>query len=303
MILKCHTKAHFDNVMSFKDFGGVVGEECHCAPHGVDIILKSVSGALECVDEVLSGRATNAYALIRPPGHHAEPDKAMGFCFFNNIAIAARYAQAKYSGLAHAARKVAIVDFDVHHGNGTQTIFWEDPSVLFISIHQDSNYPIGTGKATERGLGKGHGFNINVPLPPGSGRGAYAAAMDRVVIPALDAFGPDLILVSSGFDASYLDPLSAMMASSDDYRGITSKLVAAAAKHCAGRLIFLHEGGYSEVYVPYCGLAVLEALSGIESGLKDPMIEEVYNYGYQELQAHQDLVIQQSAALVKDIAP
>lgn len=248
--------------------------------------------------QVLSGRATNAYALIRPPGHHAEPDKAMGFCFFNNIAIAARYAQAKYS-----VRKVAIVDFDVHHGNGTQTIFWEDPSVLFISLHQDSNYPIGRGLATERGQGKGHGFNINVPLPPGSGRGAYAAAMDRVVVPALNAFGPDLILVSSGFDASYLDPLSSMMASSDCYRAMASKLVAAAAKHCAGRLIFLHEGGYSEVYVPYCGLAVMEALSGIQSGVKDPMIEEVYNYGYQELQAHQDLVIQHSASFVKDIAP
>jgi acetoin utilization deacetylase AcuC-like enzyme len=247
---------------------------------------------------VLTGRATNAYALIRPPGHHAEPDKAMGFCFLNNVAIAARYAQAKYS-----VRKVAIVDFDVHHGNGTQKIFWEDPSVLFISIHQDSNYPIGTGLATERGEGPGHGFTINVPLPPGSGRGAYAAVTDQVVVPALDAFIPDLILASSGFDASFLDPLSSMMASSEDFRNITHKLVTAAAKHCAGRLIFMHEGGYSEVYVPYCGLAVVEALSGLDSGVKDPMLEDVYNRGYQELQAHQDLVIQRSAAFVKDIAP
>ena len=282
--------------MTFNDFGGVVGEECHVAPHGVEIILKSVSGALVCVDEVLSGRATNAYALIRPPGHHAEQDKAMGFCFFNNIAIAARYAQIKYG-----VEKVAIVDYDVHHGNGTQAIFYDDPSVLFISLHQHSNYPLGTGLVTERGVAAGLGYNINVPLPPGSGRGAYAAAMEEVVVPALEAFGPDLILVSSGFDASYLDPLSSMMASSEDYRSITSKLVALAAAHCRGRLIYLHEGGYSEAYVPYCGLAVMEALSGIESGVKDPMLQEVQHYGYQDLQPHQHHVIQLSAALVRDI--
>jgi acetoin utilization deacetylase AcuC-like enzyme len=148
--------------MSFEFQGGVIGEECMAAPHGVDIVLKSVSGALVCVDEVMCGRAQNAYALIRPPGHHAEPDKAMGFCIFNNIACAARYAQAK-----HQARKVAIVDYDVHHGNGTQAIFYEDPSVLFISLHQHSNYPVGSGLESERGRGAGEGYNINVPLPPG----------------------------------------------------------------------------------------------------------------------------------------
>ena len=179
----------------------------------------------------------------------------MGFCIFNNIAISAEYARAKYN-----ARKICIVDYDVHHGNGTQEHFYERDDVLFISIHQDGNYPLKSGSMKEIGSGRGEGKTINVPLPPGSGHGAYMEAFKSVVTPAVNAFAPDLILVSSGFDASYMDPLARMMLSSESFRLMARSLVALADTHCRGRIAFFHEGGYSEVYVPFCGLAVVEEL-------------------------------------------
>jgi acetoin utilization deacetylase AcuC-like enzyme len=155
----------------------------------------------------------NAYALTRPPGHHAERSVGLGYCVFNNVAVAAAHAMA-----AHGVERIAVVDFDVHHGNGTQQIFYDDPRVLFLSIHQDGNYPTHSGAVTETGSGAGDGYTINVPLPPGSGSGAYRAAFDRVVRPALDAYKPQLVLVSAGFDAGYMDPLGHMMCSSEDFR-------------------------------------------------------------------------------------
>ncbi|KAG1671192.1 hypothetical protein FOA52_010128 [Chlamydomonas sp. UWO 241] len=271
----------------------VVGEEASMAPGGFGIALLSAGGCLSALDAVMAGTIRNAYCLVRPPGHHAERDRAMGFCFVNNIAVVAAAAIEQ-----HGLKRVAIVDWDVHHGNGTQHMLEEDPRVLFISLHQDSNYPQRSGYVTECGVGAGEGTTINVPLPPGCGSGAYRAATDRVVVPALDAFRPQLILVSSGFDAAAFDPLSAMMLSSDDFRYMATAVSAAAERHCAGRMVCCHEGGYSEIYVPFCGLAVIEALSGINSGLSDPMVDEINGYGYQSLQPHQDAVLVQAEGVV-----
>lgn len=215
----------------------------------MDISLTSVLQ----VEAVVRGDIDNAYCLVRPPGHHAVAGKGMGFCIFNNIALAALHARTLTlpTGGAHVHR-IAIVDYDVHHGNGTQEAFWDDPDCLFISLHQDNNYPQGGGAISEIGGDGARGANINIPLPPGSGCGAYQYALERVVLPALHRFKPDLILVSSGFDASYMDPLAAMCLSSEAFRGIATQLREAAEALCGGRIVFAHEGGYSKDYVSKC---------------------------------------------------
>jgi len=216
----------------------------------------------------------------------------MGFCIFNNIAIAALHART----IGNDIKRVAIVDYDVHHGNGTQQALWNDPDALVISIHQDNNYPPNSGSIEENGA---HGNVINVPLPPGSGSGAYLYAFEQVVVPALNQFNPDLILVSSGFDASYYDPLGSMMLSSETFRSMSSMLVNAADRLCNGRIVFAHEGGYSESYVPYCGLAVVETLLGVRTSVVDPYLTEIHGAGYQQLQPHQKAVVDAAAALIR----
>jgi len=215
----------------------------------------------------------------------------MGFCIFNNIAIGALHS--KTLGM----QRVAIVDYDVHHGNGTQDAFWDDNETLFISLHQDNNYPTGTGALTELGGSGSEGTTINIPMPPGSGTGAYDYAFDSVVIPALHRFKPDIILVSSGFDASDADPLGSMMLSSEAFGSFAKKMKDAADSLCKGRIVFAHEGGYSKDYVPFCGLAVIQAISGISSAVQDPYLEEIQNRGYQACQPHQKALIDAVAAL------
>lgn len=185
----------------------------------------------------------------------------------------------------------------MHHGNGTQEAFWNDPDCLFISLHQDNNYPRDTGLYTEIGGEGALGSTINVPLPPGSGTGCYEYAFKRLVIPALERFQPDIIFVSSGFDASYADPLASMMLSSDAFRNMATELKSAAQRLCGGRLIFAHEGGYSKDYVPFCGVAVIEALCGVRSPVEDINLPEVNKWGYQECQAHQAALINKVAEL------
>jgi acetoin utilization deacetylase AcuC-like enzyme len=167
--------------------------------------------------------------------------------------------------------------------------------VLFISLHQDKLYPLNTGQVENAGAGKGLGYNLNIPLPPGTGWGGYKDAFDRVVLPALHAFHPDLILVSSGFDCAFLDPLGRMMLTSDNFREMTRLLIQAADELCGGRVVISHEGGYSEVYVPYCGVAVLEALSGSSSGINDPFIADVGSPEWQVLQPHQEKAVSRAA--------
>ena len=225
--------------------GGYVGHELHCGPGGFAIAALSCGGVLAAMEATLGGAVDNAYALVRPPGHHAERDRGHGFCMVDNVAVAAEVALRA----PHSLQRVAIVDIDVHHGNGPEQAFYGRSDVLYVSLHQDGLYPLDTGGTEASGEGAGKGFNVNIPLPPGCGIGAYAAAFDRVVEPALRAFKPQLILVSCGFDASFLDPLGRMLLTSDGFRELTRRLRVCAEELCGGRLVMCHEGGYSEVCV------------------------------------------------------
>ncbi len=210
-------------------------------PESFSIALLAVGGVLLACDAVMEGKVRNAFCAVRPPGHHAERNQAMGFCFFNNVAIGARYLQ-EHHGLA----RVAIVDWDVHHGNGTQHLFEEDPSVLYISLHEDPAdcYP-GTGTKKERGRGSGSGYTLNFPFPPRSGDRDYLEIMEEEVIPALAAFRPDCLLISAGFDAHADDPLAHMRLTRTGYARMGKLLVDFAAEACQSRLITVLEGGYN----------------------------------------------------------
>jgi acetoin utilization deacetylase AcuC-like enzyme len=205
------------------------------SPGTLEAAMHAAGGATFAVDEVMSGRVANVFVATRPPGHHAERATPMGFCFFNNAAIAARHAQA-----AHGAGRVAIVDFDVHHGNGTQDIFWDDASVLYGSTHEMPLYP-GTGAASERGA---HDQIVNCPLRAGDGGEAFREAFEIAILPRLEAFGPDIVIISAGFDAHRLDPLGSLDLVEADYAWVTRKLLAVARKRCGGRVVSLLEGGY-----------------------------------------------------------
>ena len=187
----------------------------------------------------------------------------MGFCLLANTAIEAAKAD-------HGLGKVAVLDWDVHHGNGTQQIFYERPDVLTISLHQKSCFPPGSGTVEERGAGKGEGYNVNVPLPPGSGHETYLHAMRRVVLPALERFRPELVVVASGLDANAADPLARQLLYGDSYREMIRLLLEVAEDLCGGRLVAVHERGYAESTVPLCGLAVVETLSGVRTEVEDP---------------------------------
>jgi acetoin utilization deacetylase AcuC-like enzyme len=205
-----------------------------------DKVARLATGCvLSAIDAVFSRKTTNAFCAVRPPGHHAGASRGMGFCLFNHIAVGARYAQIKYG-----AQRTAIVDWDVHHGNGTQDIFYEDGSVLFCSTHQSPWYP-GTGAAHERGEGKGAGLTINCPFPAGSGGREIVGAFREVFIPAVDQFKPDLILISAGFDSRAGDPLGQFLLTDEDFRQLTDLMTDAAGRHCDSRLVSVLEGGYS----------------------------------------------------------
>jgi acetoin utilization deacetylase AcuC-like enzyme len=204
-----------------------------------NVALKAVGGSLNMCDAVMERKARNGFCAIRPPGHHAERDYAAGFCIFNNIAISARYLQSEY-----AISKIAIVDWDVHHGNGTQHSFKSDSSILYISLHQYPHYP-GTGSASETGSGAGKGYILNIPMRAGSGDAEYNLAFQNQIIPALHAFKPELLLISAGFDAHKHDPLSSIMLSSESFGLFTKMLMTIAGKYSQGRVIAFLEGGYS----------------------------------------------------------
>lgn len=256
----------------FKDLsdagGGELGLRTPFGRGGFEIAALSAGLAKAALRAVLRGEAENAYALSRPPGHHCLPDWPNGFCLMANIAIAVEAALAE--GLA---RRIAVLDWDVHHGNGTEAIFYGRPEVLTISLHQERNYPMDTGGIAARGEAAGLGANMNIPLPPGTGHAGYLAALDRLALPALRAFKPDAIVVACGYDAAALDPLGRMLATAETFRAMTRRAKAAAAELCAGRLILVHEGGYSEAYVPFCGHATLEELAASRAAAPDPLAE------------------------------
>ncbi len=204
-----------------------------------DVALYAVGGCLNMCDAVMSGRASNGFCAVRPPGHHAESQKAGGFCFFNNVAIAARYVQTEYG-----ITRVAIVDWDVHHGNGTQDAFQEDDSVYYISLHQYPYYP-GTGAEADIGYGRGLGYTLNIPVKAGSGNSHYLQAFNERVLPELERFRPEVVLVSAGFDAHRDDPLSSINLTGDMYYRFTKMLKDVAHRHASDRLIAFLEGGYN----------------------------------------------------------
>ncbi|MEM7468428.1 MAG: class II histone deacetylase [Pseudomonadota bacterium] len=268
-LLRIHPQSYLTEFKSASDDkGGELGPTAPFGPGGYEIAKVSAGLAIAAVDSVLSGTLDNAYVMSRPPGHHCLPDQPMGFCLLANIAIAIEAALSK-----HDVKRVAVVDWDVHHGNGTQACFYDRDDVLTISLHQEGCFPPGYSGADERGEGKGEGYNINVPLLPGGGHDAYLYAMEKIVAPAIDAFKPDLIMVACGFDANAVDPLARMIAHSGTFAALTREIQALANSHCDGRLVMAHEGGYAESCVPFCAHAVLEVLSGVKSDVEDPTLE------------------------------
>lgn len=239
-LLRLHTQAHLDHVRAIAEAGGgELGVGAPISANGFDMARRSAGCALAAVDAVMAGSVQHAYALTRPPGHHAEPDRAMGFCVFANAALAAAHAIAR-----HGLRRVAVVDWDVHYGNGTERCFAGRSDVLAISIHQQAGYLAVAGEADEIGAARGRGYSINIALPPGCGDGAYREAFERIVLPALQAYRPELIIVPCGYDAGRFDPLGRMLLDGVTFRWMTRAMADMAACHAGGRLVFTHEGGY-----------------------------------------------------------
>jgi len=221
--------------------------------------LGSAGTAIAAADAIVSGSVRTAFVATRPPGHHATPDRPMGFCLFNNVAIVARWLQRE----GHAER-VLIVDWDVHHGNGTQDAFYDDPTVFFLSLHQWPHYP-GTGAPHERGSGPGEGYTLNVTLPAGTPRGVYLERFDRALEEALAAQAPDFVLVSSGFDAMAGDPLGGLLLEPEDFHALTRRVMGAASEHCGGRVLALLEGGYDPPRLGLGAVAVIRGLAGLDA--------------------------------------
>jgi acetoin utilization deacetylase AcuC-like enzyme len=235
-LVRAHPKGHIDTIKAAAPSEGwrSLDADTHMSIGTLEAAYRAAGGVVKAVDLVVAGEAGNAFAAVRPPGHHAERETAMGFCFFGSVAVAAKHALE-----FHGLKRVAILDFDVHHGNGTQDLVEEDARILFCSSHQMPLFP-GTGAAHETGVGN----IVNVPLPDGCGSAKFRAAWEREVFPRVDAFKPELLLISAGFDAHADDPLAAMMLHEDDFTWITGKLCDLADKHCSGRVVSALEGGY-----------------------------------------------------------
>lgn len=267
-LLRIHPAAYLDRLKAQSDAGG--GEAGEGAPFGqgsYEIAALSAGLAKAALADVLAGRRRNAYALTRPPGHHCLPDFGMGFCLLANIPVAIEAARAVHPGL-----RVAVLDWDVHHGNGTEVIYLDRGDTLTVSIHQKGCYPSASGLASNRGRGAGLGCNLNVELIPGMGHQSYLDAMDLLVLPAIRAFRPDVIVVASGLDANGFDPLARMQAHSGTFREMTRQVMALADEICVGKVVCIHEGGYAEAVVPFCGLAIVEELSGHRTAVEDPTL-------------------------------
>jgi acetoin utilization deacetylase AcuC-like enzyme len=287
----CHYREYVEKIQNLSKKQG--GEAGIGVPFGVgsfDIAALAVGGVIAIAEAVWKQEVQNGYALVRPPGHHAVAHQGMGFCIFANLAITAKWLMK-----AHGVKRLAIVDWDVHHGNGTQELFYESDECLTISIHQNGLWPPESGKFRERGKGRGQGYNLNVPLPAGSGNGAYLEAFEKIVLPAIAVHRPEIILVACGFDASVNDPLGRMMVTSTGFRRMTQMLVESASKLCDGKLVFANEGGYSLSYVPYCGLAVIEELAGFRTSVIDPNLAKRDSIPGQTLESHQEQVINKIA--------
>lgn len=267
-LMRVHTAELIEHIQHVSFLGGGLLDhgDTYSTSKSYDLAKVAAGGCCAAVDKIMTGEAKNGIALVRPPGHHAESERVSGFCLLNNVAVAAKQAQE-----VHGAKRVAILDFDVHHGNGTQEIFFLDDTVLFISIHLFTPffYP-GGGRSNEMGAGHGLGYTLNVPLPPRVGDEGYCRIMKDLALPKIAAFQPDLILVSAGFDAHWADPLAQAGMSLTGYARICRYLVEMANQLCGGRILFVLEGGYELRVLTYGILNNIYALLGVDE-IKDPI--------------------------------
>ena len=249
---RVHPQAHIRHIQDTEPASGLAAldYDTHMSPGSWEAALRAAGAGIRAVDAVMGGEVNTAFCAVRPPGHHAEPMRAMGFCLFNNAAIAARHAMAE-----HGAERVAIVDFDIHHGNGTQAAFWSEPNVLYASTHMMPHYP-GTGSASETGAG-----NIfNAPLAANDDGATFAAAMKEIIFPALRVFAPDIVIISAGFDAHINDPLGGLRLKVEDFVWITGELCSIAERYAQGRVVSFLEGGYDLAALARCASAHVETL-------------------------------------------
>lgn len=262
-LLRVHTLEHVENIRRLCEMGETnIGMDTYLTFNSYEIAKLSAGGVLTCVDKFFEGYK-HSFALVRPPGHHAGQESAMGFCLFNNVAIAARYALVKYG-----VERILILDFDVHHGNGTQEIFYSDPGVFYISLHQFPHYP-GTGSIEETGEGKGAGYTLNVPLPPKTRDKSFLRAIDEVVIPVIRKYRPELILVSAGYDAHHSDPLGGLELSHSCYYEMARRL-----RDNSSGLIFALEGGYNLEALPKSVHATMMPIFNLKDEVTEPPLEE-----------------------------
>ena len=264
-ILTVHSRSHLDRLVAVSRGDRItrLDHDTYALPKSLKVARLAAGAVVSAVDRVLGGEAENALAIVRPPGHHATVEWQMGFCLLNSIAIASRHAQAR-----HKCGKVLIIDYDVHHGNGTQDIFYADPTVMFISIHQSPFYP-GTGALTETGAEAGEGFTLNVPIAGGHGDASYERLFAEVVWPAAERFAPHLMLVSAGFDAHWVDPLAQMQLSLAGYDRLARECLRMAAQLCSGKIAFVMEGGYDLPALAHGWCNTARALLGSDE-ISDP---------------------------------
>ncbi len=259
-ILLVHWERLYDEVLATRGKERTyLDSDTVASPATAEVAHLAVGSVLTGIDRVMEGKLENAFAFLRPPGHHAKPDKAMGFCFFNNVAVGAMYALKRYQ-----LRRVLVIDFDVHHGNGTQKAFYTSPEVLYLSTHQSPHYP-GTGGIHETGKDEGEGYTLNVPMPAGMGDREYLRIFREVLVPVGLEYRPELVLVSAGFDAHRDDPLGGMELSSAGYAAITVEILRLAREACGGRTVFALEGGYQLRALEESIAAVLRVLTGIRA--------------------------------------
>ncbi len=260
-LARVHDRHFVEALTKLRGERGYLDPDTYVSAESVEIARLAAGSLVAMVDAMIDGPVSKGVALLRPPGHHARPARAMGFCLLNNVAIAAAHARTR--GL----ERVAVVDWDVHHGNGTQEIFWTDPNVLYVSTHQSPFYP-GTGDADEVGDGNGEGYTVNVPLAAGAGDAVYASAFERVVLPVVESYSPELVLVSAGFDASARDPLAQMELSANAFGWMARELARLAARSAKGRMALVLEGGYDLVALE---AGLVSAIDGMLADRAEPI--------------------------------
>ena len=267
-----HTEEHISHIQSqAQKGGGWLDADTVISPASYEVALYAAGGAIKAVEAVMDGEVDSAFALVRPPGHHATTHRAMGFCLFNNLAIAAKYALSKYK-----LDRIAIIDFDVHHGNGTQQTFYDDPQVLYVSTHEYPLYP-GTGRAEETGTGAGKGTTINMPLPAGCGDAEYLLVFEQIVTPAVRRFNPELILVSAGYDNHWADRLALMQVSVTGFAQMAQVIKKLADELCGGRLVLTLEGGYDFNALAASVKATFDMLLG-NTNIEDPLGQSPHKF-------------------------